>query len=422
MTKFLAAFVILFSFQNSALMAQEKTEEIDNRLFIAVEASDKIERSAVQDLGMSIEAVYSDRVWGFSTPAELAAIRKAGKKVLSVNPASVARGGHDTMFGYPGGDEAFHDYPETVQALRDLESTAPDYVRLISIGRSLEGREMYGLHLNTSATDLASGQSGKPGIVFLGAHHAREHVSKEVPLMLAQYLVAHRGDAALQTLLANRDIWIIPIVNPDGVEYDISNGRYRMWRKNRRPNGDGTFGVDLNRNYPKGWGGSGASASTNSDTYRGRSAFSEPETQAVRDFVSGLPNVTSLLSFHTFSELILYPWSHTFDSVSNSNDLRTFSTMAQQMAAWNRYTAQQASDLYISSGDTTDWAYDSLGIFAFTFELSPRTLGQGGFYPGASIIQRVFNDNLNPCMYMIDLADNPRRVTFQGAGVSRWVR
>ncbi len=79
------------------------------------------------------------------------------------------------------------------------------------------------------------------------------------------------------------------------------------------------------------------------------------------------------------------------------------------MAQWNHYTPQQASDLYIASGDTTDWAYGKHGIFAFTFELSPSDMMDGGFYPGARILDRVFRDNLQPCLYLIDLADNPHR-------------
>jgi carboxypeptidase T len=84
--------------------------------------------------------------------------------------------------------------------------------------------------------------------------------------------------------------------------------------------------------------------------------------------------------------------------------------MAKTMAGWNHYTPEQASDLYIASGDTVDWAYGTHGIFAFTFELSPSDMMDGGFYPGAGVIDRVFNDNLKPCLYLIDVAGDPYQV------------
>jgi carboxypeptidase T len=94
--------------------------------------------------------------------------------------------------------------------------------------------------------------------------------------------------------------------------------------------------------------------------------------------------------------------------------------MARTMASWNKYTPQQASDLYIASGDTTDWAYGELGIFAFTFELSPKSMWDGGFYPGQGVIDRVFNDNLRPLLYMLDVADDPYRVV--GNAPSTWLK
>src|SRR5690606_3990330 len=142
-------------------------------------------------------------------------------------------------------------------------------------------------------------------------------LSTEVPLMLAQYLVNEylAGNEHVMGLLQSTVVNIIPLVNPDGSEWDISDGRYKMWRKNRAKNSDGTFGVDLNRNYGYKWGGDGASASPGSDTYRGPEAFSEPETQVIKNFIENRKNITTLLTFHTFSELILYPWGHKYEGI-----------------------------------------------------------------------------------------------------------
>ncbi len=377
--------------------------------FIQVTASTREQRSAIADLGVSIEATRTDSVWGFANKDEIRSLKEKGFKVIGDFDLNVARGGHESSFGFPRGDERFHTYAELTDELKKLQTQAPDLIRVRSIGKTIENRDIWAVHINTSSDALRDGTSNKPGAIFMGNHHAREHVSLEIPLMLLQYLVAHRTDTAISQLLDSRDIWIIPSVNPDGAEHDVSSNRYKLWRKNRRNNGDGTYGVDLNRNYAYGWGTGGSSTNPSSDIYMGESAFSEPETQAIRDFVNSHLNAKILLSFHTFSELILYPWGGKYDPVPNARDQAVFETMARTMAKWNKYKPEQSSDLYIASGDTTDWAYGTHGIFAFTFELSPADMISGGFYPGAGILDRVFTANLQPCLYMIDLADNPYR-------------
>ncbi|MGE3388234.1 MAG: M14 family metallopeptidase, partial [Bdellovibrionales bacterium] len=218
------------------------------------------------------------------------------------------------------------------------------------------------------------------------------------------------GDAEIRRLLQTRDIHIIPIVNPDGKEHDISTGDYKFWRKNRATINNAKQGVDLNRNYSYGWGGGGASSDPRSDTYRGPGPFSEPETQAIKKFIEVQHNISILLSFHTFSELILYPWGHTDDRIGDQRDYLVHKTMAETMAQWNSYTPQQSSELYIASGDTTDWSYGAHKIISFTFELDPSSMFEGGFYPGASKIDVVAEKNWRPCLYLMDLADNPYRV------------
>ncbi|MCM2276908.1 MAG: M14 family metallopeptidase [Oligoflexia bacterium] len=387
--------------------------------FVQVAAKDKHERSAIANLGMSIEAVRSDSVWGFADEETLRELRGSAFKILGDYPAETGRGGHQGSFDFPVADARFHNYAETLAALRNLTAKHADISRLLSIGKSVEGRDIWALHINTSGEALLKSESGKPGAIFMGNHHAREHLSLEVPLMFAQYLLDNRADARIEGLLDSRDIWIIPMVNPDGVEFDIATGKYQMWRKNRRNNGDGSFGVDLNRNYGFRWGTGGSSKNTRSDVYMGSAPFSEPETQTIRDFVRARVNAKVLLSFHTFSELVLYPWGSTDEPIGNARDLAVFQKMARTMADWNGYKPQQSSDLYIASGDTTDWAYGELGIFAFTFELSPSG-GWGGFYPGPAMIDKAFSDNLRPCLYLLDVAADPYRVLEQQP--SGWLR
>ncbi|TPW19078.1 MAG: cpt [Elusimicrobia bacterium] len=121
-----------------------------------------------------------------------------------------------------------------------------------------------------------------------------------------------------------------------------------------RKNADGSTGVDLNRNYDFRFGGEGASDSPGSDTYHGPSAFSEPESRAVRDFVNALPNLKMMVSYHTFSELILYPWGGVDEPIPDTRALTAFKAMAAKMAQWTGYRPQQSSDLYVATGDTCD--------------------------------------------------------------------
>ena len=411
-------FVILQPATTFAAKYVDLAKSVEVR-FIHVEAKNKTDRSHLANTGMSIEFVRSDSVWGFASGNSIEKIKHEHFKILGNFPRSVGRGGHHGVLDapenlgekdFPPADARYHNFAETKAALQGMVNNNIDIAKLVSIGKSVEGRDLWALHINSTPEALIDNTSQKPGMVYMGAHHAREHLSVEVPLMFADYLLKNRADPKVAALLESRDIWIIPMVNPDGAEYDIMTGSYKLWRKNRRDNRDGTFGVDLNRNYSFGWGTGGSSNDTSDETYMGPTAFSEPETQAIRDFINSHLNTKILLTCHTYSELILYPWGGKNESIPVPKDLKTFEKMATTMAAWNHYTPEQASELYIASGDTTDWAYGTHGIFAFTFELSPKSsFGGAGFYPGASVIDRVFQDDLQPMLYMLDLADDPYR-------------
>lgn len=375
--------------------------------WVAVRTPNKEARSKLVNLGVSIENVIDDMSYGFAPSHIVAKIEKAGLKLESTMPAK-----NFSALDFPAEDSAYRNYGEQMASMSDLQERDPKLVKVFSIGKSLEGKNMWAIRINGDAED-GTQVSGKPGIVFMGGHHAREHLSVEMPLLLADYLVTNYGkDPVITNLVNTRDIFIIPNVNPDGSEFDIGTGDYQMWRKNRNRNGNAKkqcMGVDLNRNYSYGWGTGGSSKDPCSDIYMGPQAFSEPETQAIKKFVESRPNLKVLLSFHTYSELILYPWGGSYEPIKNAQDASAFKTMAQTMAKWNGYTPEQASELYIASGDTTDWAYGTLGVFAFTFELSPSQWGNGGFYPGTGAIQTTFQANLKPALYLIDLADDPHR-------------
>ena len=368
-------------------------------------------RTAVSNAGVSIEEVLAGKASGFATAGRS---RGAAQDRPEIQGLALKSRFHPEDF--PKEDAAFHNYAEMSPSFRAGRPRRGAGF-LFSIGKSLQGRDLLALRLNSAASGNEA--STRPGIVFMGNHHAREHLSAEIPLLLAKYLINNREKPEIKTLLAGRDVFIIPMVNPDGVEYDVDGDRYHMHRKNMRQNPDGSAGVDLNRNYGFHWGEGGASTDPGSDTYRGPAPFSEPETQSVKAFIEAHGNLTVLLSFHTFSELILYPWGHTHAPIPDAPALAAYQAMARTMAAWNGYKPQPSSDLYIASGDTTDWAWGARGIFSFTFELTPKSMWSGGFYPGAAAIASTFQANLRPALYLIDMADNPRRAGAPQQAASR---
>ena len=312
--------------------------------WMKVAATDKFQRSVIASTGAAIEIVKEDFVIAYGNDIELAKIKKLGWLQASSNLAQE---------DFPAKDAEYHNYAELTDDLNALAKANPELVRLTSIAKTTEGRDLWALHISSNVDNAGM----KPAAIFMGGHHAREHLSVELPLMLAKYLISEyrNGNERIQRLVNSRDIHIIPVVNPDGVEYDVKTGQYQMWRKNRSRNSDGTFGVDLNRNYGFQWGTGGSSTNTNSETYMGTKPFSEIESAAIKNYIEANANITTLLSFHSFSKLILYPWGHKYSSIETDQDKRIHETMARKMSEWNGYTPEQSSELYIASGDTTDW-------------------------------------------------------------------
>ena len=379
--------------------------------WMRITAHDKFERTAIANAGLSIEGAAKNFIYAVGSYDQLQKLKKQGLVESSYPLGSL-------LVDFPGKDSNYHNFDELTRALQDLHSRFPQITTLKSIGKSVEGRDIWALRI--------SGQMDKadqlPASIFMGGHHAREHLSVETPLKILEHLLNRyeAQDAKVMNLIDHRDIHFIPAVNPDGLEWDVAAGSYKFWRKNRTRNAPGTMGVDLNRNYGYMWNHGGASDQSDDDTYLGPAPFSEPETRAIRDYIDGHSNISVLLSFHTFSKLILYPWGHQFDGIANADDEKVHQIMAKKMAQWNDYTPQQASELYIASGDTCDWAYGTHKIISFTFELDPSgSSNEGGFYPGPQIIDSVVTKNIEPVIYLIENSDNPRKVLKNPGGPFR---
>lgn len=272
----------------------------------------------------------------------------------------------------------FKDYAAVHAYIDVLATLRPDLASKLDLGTSLEGRTIFGLRI-TGPGDAA----GRPGLLFNGCQHAREWISVMVPVYVADRLVRdYDTDAAVQALVDSAVFYIVPIVNPDGYQYSWDEDR--LWRKNRRPNGGGSFGVDNNRNWGYQWGlDSGSSSNPNSQVYRGPAPFSEPETQRMRDFIVAHPDILAHIDFHSYSQLVLSPWGYVAAAPPSPHDA-TFDALNQAMAAamfdlhGQTYVGGPiGSTLYLASGGSVDWSWGDRGIFAWTIEL--RDTGEFGF-------------------------------------------
>lgn len=271
-------------------------------------------------LGIDVWEVKPDHLILRGTEAQLDRLSRMGYLVEQLE--DVAR--HLSTFAATEAAEQYHSAASLEEELRQLAEAKPDITQLIEMGRSIEGRPIFALRIGDR-------RGGVPKILFMGCHHAREWIAVEVPFLLAKELVERADEAPIAGWLTSGEVWVAPMVNPDGHEY--SRAQERLWRKNRRRNDDGSFGVDPNRNYGYMWGILDVPTSSqvpSDETYVGPRAFSEPETQAVRDLV-GCERFAGVITYHSYSQLILYPWGYTDKPIPDVQHREQMAGMAQEM-------------------------------------------------------------------------------------------
>jgi len=339
-------------------------------------------------LGLDVWEVKPDHLILRAAEAQLDRLARMGYGVQQVQEVST----HLATFATAEASAGYHSAESLVQDLRQLAESRPNIAELRQIGQSIEGRPIHVLRIGDR-------RGGTPKILFMGCHHAREWISVEVPFLLGKELIERADEPEIAGWLSRGEIWVAPMVNPDGHEY--CRTAERLWRKNRRRNSDGSTGVDPNRNYGYMWGVLDVPTSSHvpsDETYVGPRAFSEPETQAVRDLVA-CERFVGVITYHSYSQLILYPWGFTDRPVPDSHDRELMTGLAEEMQALIRgvhgtvYTPEQSSALYPTAGDTTDWTYGTYGIPSFTIELRPLTIQEGGFILPASQIRPTWEEN-----------------------------
>lgn len=286
-------------------------------------------------------------------------------------------------------DNFFFDYHpydngegSIVWYMNELVARYPGLASMVEIGTTLEGRTIWGLRVTSDVV------ATKPAVLYFSAEHAREWITTAVPNYVAHHLLSNYGvDSQITELVDNVEFFLVPVFNVDGYLYSWGPDRY--WRKNRRNNG-GSFGVDLNRNWGEGWGGEGSDSFPPSEIYRGPAAFSEPETQELRDFFIAHPNIRAQLDIHSYSQLILWPWGSTPALSPDDNVYREvgFGMQAEIAAVHGlTYTAGPIyTTIYPAAGGSVDWTYAQRDILSFSFELRPTGGGLEAFAPPASQI------------------------------------
>jgi len=405
--------LLIAAFAAALLAAAPAAAAERARLYRVDGVRDLLDRSAVTARGAAVVEVDHGAVLATMTRREARQIRRAGYAVSLVPPPRAERRGEPRARAsdFPAADSAYHNYDETVSQITTVANAHPAIVQRINLGNSYQGRPVYALKVS----DNVGFDEVEPEVLFTANQHAREHLTVEMALYLLGELTSKYGsDARITNIVDTREIWIVPMVNPDGVEYDIATGAYRSWRKNRQPNGTSTsVGTDLNRNWGYRWGCCGGSSGTfASETYRGASAFSAPETQRVRDLVNsrvvgGVQQIKASIDFHTYSELVLWPYGYTYTDVPadmRADDHAVLSAVGRDMAATNGFTPQQGSDLYITDGTIDDWLYGVHRIFSYTFELYPRS-SSPGFYPPDEVIGRETSRNREAVLRLAENAD-----------------
>jgi carboxypeptidase T len=284
-----------------------------------------------------------------------------------------AMGGHYTL-------------AEMESILDDFHSQYPTLCsQKISIGQSIEGRDLWMVKIS----DNVGIDEGEPEVLYDALHHAREPLSMSTTLLFMDELLDGYGVDDEATFLINeRELYFVPCVNPDGYEFNRQSNPNGggMWRKNRRDNGGGSFGVDLNRNYGTQWNAPNGGSSTNpgSDLYRGTAPFSEPEVAAVEAFSAGRQFV-QVFSSHSYTDVLLRPWA--FQQADPAN-VAAYNVLGAFMVAENGIAhGRWGNLLYISSGTSIDHHHAARGSFAWTAELGRAN--EGGFWPVGPTIEAI---------------------------------
>ncbi|KAL5288077.1 hypothetical protein ACFFRR_008745 [Megaselia abdita] len=271
--------------------------------------------------------------------------------------------------GYDWSD--YHDLEETYSWMESLAEKYPNLIETIVGGKTYEDRQILGVKL--------SYKKGNKGIFLEGGMHSREWIGPAaVSYFLNEFLTS--TDPAIRDLAENYDWYIFPHANPDGYAYTRAPDGDRLWRMTRSKQNNGCYGVDPNRNWDFHWREVGISEVPCDETFAGESAFSEIETKSLSEYIKSLKGKIELyISFHSFSQYVLYPYGHTKRLPDNFKDYQQIynaSVEAVGKRYGTKYTGGNIHDaIYAASGGSIDWVFGhGITKLAFAYELRPSSL------------------------------------------------
>ncbi|MFC6091047.1 M14 family zinc carboxypeptidase [Saccharothrix lopnurensis] len=331
--------------------------------------------------------------------------RKFDAVYKPVVPGGASDIGVQTFYG------GYRTAAEHDRRLTDVAAAFPALTQVYDIGDSWRKTRGQGGHdikaiciTRKQAGDCAlSPNSAKPRFAVIAQVHARELATGELAWRWIDHVTRGYGtDAEVTSILDTTELWVVPVVNPDGVDIVASGGNQPlMQRKNANNTGASCsapgYGIDLNRNSTFKWGGAGTSRC--GETYQGTAAGSEPETRAVEAWFKQLfpdqrgPGDTEpapvttrgvMITIHSYGNLIMPPWGWTWNANPNASQL---AALGRKMAAFNGYTVVAEGD---TTGTTDDFTYGNLGIASYTFEIGSGSGSCGGFFPQYSCVDSLF--------------------------------
>ncbi|KAK9700476.1 hypothetical protein K7432_012170 [Basidiobolus ranarum] len=278
----------------------------------------------------------------------------------------------------------YHPFEDIVDWLKRLQQNYPKLVEFTpSIGQTTSGKDIPAIRITGS-------NGGKKKKFWLqGVQHAREWIAGSTMQYVAHILASqYASNSLIKNMMDTTEFIIVPIANPDGYSYTWTTDR--LWRKNLRDNQDGSFGVDLNRNWSDHWNRGGSSSNSSSNQYMGPNPASEPEFKSLMKYFKDAGPFHGAIDFHSYGELIMYPyaWSQTAPTTAQK-----YLNLAKSMKPNEEYTASQSSELYVASGSSVDW-WDSpqikqaqgVGCASLVIELESQSPTPGFILPPDRIV------------------------------------
>lgn len=275
-----------------------------------------------------------------------------------------------------GPDQKYHNPEEVVSKIAALYEEYPEILQVEQLGMSLLGRPVYAVRISSKDT-----LGNKPSLLFNGMHHARELMTVEVTLDIIEYLTTNYMNPDTPEVadwVDNLEIWVIPQVNPDGNKIVWTEDSW--WRKNARGTENEVWGVDLNRNYPYRWGDcNGSSGRKYSQTYRGKSPASEPETNMVMNLVRR-ENFLTNISYHSYSEIVIGPYGCEDEDVPESGVVdavgQAVAKRIEKDSGNGVYEYGAAHEiLYPVDGEDISWMYNEVNTLSYVVEINSSAQG-----------------------------------------------